>query len=249
MRPHLFSCVLAALLLATGCDTAPGPHGEEQMPPEVSALALTPQSAFSDTLDTQGGDVLVPFTVSAAVKGDLESVRYVVEPPLRDLDPVALGVMEATGDRYAATDTLRIPRGAIGRYEVRVFATGADGAVSNQVRGTFDLGAPAFAPEIVEVRLSAGTVTPPAEVRIEVDVEDANGPYNLAPLSLYLPTGDRVQVYDDGTGSDEVAFDGSYAATFEVPAGTPAGAYPFAVQALDRHDLLSRPVIFQISVQ
>jgi hypothetical protein len=79
-------------------------------------------------------------------------------------------------------------------------------------------------------------------------VSDPDGLNNLLSVVVRTPNGSELEMFDDGASlGDEVAGDGRYTATFDVPQAEP-GTFTFEFQAFDRFGLSSEIVTRDVTV-
>ncbi len=235
---------LAACLLLSSCDAVPGVRDLGDTPPAISDLSFSPtviDISQIDPSDIVDGEFDVSLQISATVEaGDLDSVYFVVRPPLRSGTPVAVGTLgAASASRYSVSETLRLPVGQPGNYTVVVYAADAAGQLSNQVQGNLLLdatNAPGSPPEITLVEAFPEVLTPPATLFIVATVTDPDGAVNVLRVQIKTPSGESFNMFDDGdTAGDAEAGDGKWTAAFNVPVGSPAGPAVFELQAFDRN--------------
>jgi hypothetical protein len=80
-------------------------------------------------------------------------------------------------------------------------------------------------------------------------VSDPDGLGNIQDVFVTTPNGNSLKMFDDGESlGDDVANDGRYTASFDVPTATP-GTFTFSFKAVDRSGLESEVVIKEIIVQ
>ncbi|MDX1531187.1 MAG: hypothetical protein R3362_06640 [Rhodothermales bacterium] len=248
--PFGLGALLAVAAVAAGCDSAPGPLPLDPRPPEVRAFAFSPDAALFDTLATSGDTASVTLALSAEVTDPddaVAAVRYVVESRFDDV--VAEGDLEAAGeDGWAGTVELALTRGQRGFYTVLVYAVDAQGLLSNQARGLFELVAPGLGPpEIVEID-APETFRPPGTLRLVAVVEDPDGRSDVARVEVDTPAGGTLPLSDDGSSfGDEEAGDGRWTAAFDVPEAAP-GPQTFVFRAFDRDGAASEDVPFTITI-
>lgn len=244
---------LAAALLLSACDTAPGStDGARNAAPTVSSLALAPGAVFRDDLTVANGRVRIPIAASAAVtdpEGRLDSVLLIVENPATTATggarpPLVRVPMTASGGRYAASATLDLAANALGGYRVLVVAKDKDGRLgeglallSYDVRGQ----APVVTQAVASVSGQSVTVV--------ATVTDADGLADITRVEAVPannPTGgDTFVLFDNGQGADATAGDGRYSARFDVQG---SGTLRLLVRAYDRAGLKSADVLVEARV-
>lgn len=253
--------LIAVVALVSGCDALPGIRDTEDRPPSLSAFDFSPRTVDISLLepsDIEDGFTDVEVTFSVAVddggEDDVDSVYYVVRPPLRSSTPVAGGFLQpAGGDQFSAVSTLSLPVGQPGNYVLLVYAADRQGQLSNQVQGNFFLDATNAAgnpPVVEQVDAIPEVMTPPGTLVIVATVSDPEGLVNVLRVEITLPDGQKFGMSDDGqTLGDAIAGDGRYTAAFNVASGLPPGVQVFQVQAFDRNGnasaVVDRPVTFQ----
>ena len=251
----LMMAVMAAIamaLLVAGCDSAvePGPAGDR--PPEVSNIAIAPDTVVISESSTGCEDITTSLHVAADAhdaERALDRVPYAVLSPQRGAAPIAEGQLASVGDsRYAADTTITLPGGGIGRYTVLVYAVDGAEQLSNEVRGGLILTGEGSPPVIEEV-IAPSQINPPTTLRFVVVVSDPNCLSNIAEVVVTLPNGQQVALFDDGeTSGDEAAGDGRYTATFNVPGEQEPVTQTFIFQAFDRTGLASDTVAVDVTV-
>ncbi len=242
------------------CDTAPGLQPENTPAPKVSDLSYTP--SFIDLSqvapqDTVGGVVAVDFNIIVTATDfddNIVSVEYLLQSPL--LGAPIIDQQELTssgGSSFSVTSTVEIPTGAVGLYTLLVFAVDGAGNISNQVRGLFSFGSsePFGTPPVIEAfEAFPEVVSPPATLKMVATVSDAEGLSNIREVLISTEGLSNLQMFDDGSSlGDDVAGDGKFTASFNVPAGQPADTTIFYVQAFDRNGLSSEIVSKEVRVE
>ena len=257
----LATALVVSVAVFWGCDAVPGVRDASDLPPAVSDFDFSPRTVDISQLDPQDladGLTDVNLNVSVAVdggpEGDVDSVYFVVRPPLRTGMPVATGVLLPVGDgRYEAASTVTLPVGQPGNYVVVVYASDQQGQLSNQVQGNLFLDATNAVgnPPIVEqVEAFPEVMTPPGTLVIVATVSDPEGLLNILRVEITTPTDQKFAMADDGESlGDEVADDGRYTAAFNVSSGLPPGVQVFKVQAFDRNGNVSNVVDRPVTIQ
>jgi hypothetical protein len=237
-------CLLPAL---AGCDTAPGPSALDTRIPSVRDLELSPREAIF-----LEGQTSIDLPLSIRVRatdpdGDLHEVRYVVSSAAGVT--IDEGLLASMGGAVFGVDrALTVTRGQAGIYTVLVTATDLRGQVGNQVRGQIDISGVSLGPPMIVSVEGPEEFRPPGQLRLIAVVSDPAGLENIARVDVRTPAGAVRQMFDDGqTGGDEVAGDGRYTATFDVPAASP-GPQTFVFFARNRDGLRSEEVPFTITV-
>lgn len=248
------AALLAALTLLAACDTAPGPPPLAPIPPTVADLRLEPAAASVDTLAQGEAGVVVPLQLRlAAAPGDapLARVAYAVQwqfacqPSVLD----ASGEFEALGDgQFVAAPDLEVPPGRRGAYRVSAWAVDAAGRPSNEIGAAFSLtGANQGPPVITEIQAPT-EITPPANLRFVVLVDDPDGVDNIARAEVELPGSGTLPLNDTDSAGNNTACDGRYSASFGVPAGVEPGFVTFTFRAYDRDGAASAAVPFTVEI-
>ncbi len=263
-------CLLGGVL--AGCDSAPGPPSPDQRPPVLFDFDFSPRSVVFEQLppDQVAGDLVrVPLELSVAARdldGDLESVRFLVQPPFSGTETVAAGEMTPAGEgRFTATATVEIPKSDVGVYSVIVFAVDRAGQMSNQARGTFAFEATGEPPVIEEVELPERVTRPapgedPVLIPIVATVSDPDGLANVARVEMeVVSAGIVLQLCDDGgdgacntgfgSSGDETAGDGRFTLTIQLDSSNAPGETTFEFRAIDRAGLESETVTRTITVE
>jgi len=248
--------VLAAGVIFTACDTTPGARDLDNLPPQLSELDFTPRVVDLGTATVDNGEVDIAFTVSVRAEDaydDLDSVSYVVRPPLRSSEPSARGVLEPSGGGlFTANATLQLAAGLPGNYTVVVYATDRLGQLSNQVQGNLlldDSNATGSPPVIDAVVSIPEPINPPTTLFVVATVSDPDGLVNILRVEITTPAGDTFSMFDDGEQlGDQVAGDGDYTAAFDVPAGVPEGVQTFEIRAFDRNGNQSEVVEHPVTI-
>ncbi|MEL6614444.1 MAG: hypothetical protein AAFQ43_01825, partial [Bacteroidota bacterium] len=238
------ACVVALSL--AGCDETPGAPDPFGAPPSITAFAFTPE-AVDDTGSAPEIDLAPVITVSATSgSGDI-TVRAFV----RDVDGVdLLAEAEASGGpgTFELRPEVRVPRGAIGDYQVTVTTEDASGRIGDRAAGVIAFSSASLGPpEVTATRADPATVTAPSSgstiVTLFAEATDPDGVANLARVELRDPvTGETLfRFSDDGFAPDETAGDGRAAIRLSIGSGTPTGTFGFDAVAVDRSGLESAP--------
>jgi hypothetical protein len=246
--------LLVALALLAACDTAPGPPPLAPAPPVVSDLRLEPAAASVDTLAQAEAGVVVPLQLTLdAQPGDapLARVAYAVQWQFAcqqsRLD--ASGEFEAVGDgRYVAAPALEVPPGRRGAYRVAAWAVDASGLPSNEIGAAFHLEGVNQGPPVIEEIQAPTEITPPANLRFVVRVDDPDGVDNIARAEVSLPGAGTLPLSDTDQAGNNTPCDGTYSASFTVPAGAEPGLVTFTFRAFDRDGAASAPVPFTVQI-
>ncbi len=264
-------CLLGGVL--AGCDSAPGPPSPDERPPVLFDFDFSPRSVVFEQLppDQIAGDLVrVPVELSVSARdadGDLETVRFLVQPPFSTSETVAAGEMTPAGNgRFTATATVEIPKSDVGVYSVVVFAVDGAGQMSNQARGEFAFEATGEPPVIEDVALPERVTRPapgedPVLIPIVATVSDPDGLANIARVEMQvLPIGSVIlQLCDDGgegacnpgfgSSGDETAGDGRFTITLQLDSSNAPGETTFEFRAIDRAGLTSETVTRTITVE
>jgi len=248
---------LCALLLLAACDAAGVAPEIGARGPEVSALAVTPGAVSLDTLAVEEVGLRLALR---AEPGDapLARVAYAVQWQFAcgstALD--ASGLLDPTGDdgTYAADVPLPVTRGRRGAYRVTAWAVDAAGRASAPSAATFTLaGTNGGPPVIANIQAPATLRVPrqgsPVPLRFVVTVTDPDGVDDVARAEIITPGLGTVPLADREGTANPTACDGRYSITFNIPAGTPAGALPFAFRAYDRAGAVSETVPFTVTLE
>ncbi|QXD14606.1 hypothetical protein GQ464_014390 [Rhodocaloribacter litoris] len=257
-------------LLLAGCDSVPGPPADTR-PPLLSGFSFSPQRIVLEELppgQIEGDLVRVPLELGVTARdedGDLETVRFLVRPPLSSTEVVAQGEMTAAGDgRYVAGPVLEFSRGEVGVYTVLVFAVDAAGQFSNQARGELVFEAAGRPPVIEDVEMPERVTRPapgenPLAIPIVAVVSDPDGLENIARVEMQVVPGGAVfRLCDDGgdgacnpgaSSGDAVAGDGRFTITVQLTSDNAPGQTTFRFRAVDRAGLESEPVERTITVE
>ena len=182
--------------------------------------------------------------------GDVDRVLFAVRPPWDDDKPYRTGTLEpAVGNRYERDFTLDLPRGGVGGYEVLVYAVDSEQRLSNQVRATLRFEVAQGSPPVITAIEAPTTFRPPGTLRLIAVVSDADGLSNIRNVFVRTPAGAELPMFDDGaTSGDEIARDGRYTASFNVPSASP-GPQTFKFRAIDRSGLVSETVEWTITIE
>lgn len=263
---HKCLVVLALAFLWAGCDSPPGPELTTGRPPVLSNLSHSPSHvdlADLDDEDVQDGIVVIRVDLAvdvAAVDVDVEEVRYVVRLPVRSAQSLASGRLTSTdGSEFGGQLTIAIPVGAVGDYQVVVYAVDEFARTSNQLYGMVRYRAPSEPPVIDRVILPEVVQRPapgeaPVEVLVAADVSDPDGLANIERVVFWNVEnpGAAIELFDDGGAGgsgDETAGDGRFSRTITVTNDNEPGVNTFAFQARDRAGLESEVVEAQITVE
>ncbi|MCS7082027.1 MAG: hypothetical protein N2561_00165 [Bacteroidetes bacterium] len=226
--------------------------------PEIVRLSVSPQEVLLDPLPPgPDGRVTVTLRVEADIRdpdGNLQDVRVWCRDPYQEAVSAEAELTRVGQDRYAGELLLRLARGAVGQYTVYAQARDRRNRVTNIPRVELLVRATGSPPRILEVRA-------PSEVRIPAQgsrffevaawVEDPDGPETIARVYLVTPTGQEIDLYDDGrvneTG-DQRAGDGLYTRRLSVSSANAPGRYSFTFYAVDRAGLRSEPRLHVIEL-
>ncbi|MEM6327634.1 MAG: hypothetical protein AAF791_10995 [Bacteroidota bacterium] len=247
------ACALVALApLLAGCDETPGVPDPFGTPPAISGIDLTP----AEVDDTSGNATvaLAPVLTLDVTGGDGDiTVRAFV----RGLDGGALvAEAEQTGGAggFELRPSFEVPRGAIGRYEITVTTEDASGRVGDRASAVLVFTSPSLGgPTITSTSASPSPVPRPASgsqtVTLSADVDDPDGPANVAYVELRQGGETLFRFRDDGTGGDGTPGDGRFALSLAIGSTTPTGTFVFDAVAVDRHGISSVPVEVTFTVQ
>lgn len=231
----------------SGCDSAPGVGDLIPGPPELSDFSFTPlEFVFEGTGDT----AQIPLTLDVAVAfapGASVTVNYFVRRQF-ETDLVAEGTLASSGGRFSGGETLAIPRGETGLYVITVTVIDDAGQVGNVVTGLLRFASENLGPPVITAIEGPMEFTPPGQLRLIAVVTDPDGLGNIARVEGETPTGVPFEMFDDGlTLGDEVAGDGRFTATFDVPSATP-GEQTFTFIATDNFGAESEQVSFTVTI-
>jgi hypothetical protein len=136
-------------------------------------------------------------------------------------------------------------------YSLIVYATDQQTAVSNQVRGLIEYQLLGGEPPVILSVEGPESITPPAIWSYVAEVTDPDGLGNIARVEART-LGQTFEMLDDGgegsDSGDEVADDGRFTVTFEVPEGTEPTTAQFQFQAFDRQGNESEIVTRDLTV-
>ncbi len=252
LRPHVRSAAslvgaLGLIAVVVGCDSAPGVGDLIPSPPALSDFSFTPlEFVFNGAGDT----AMIPLALDVAVTaeaGTTVTVNYFVRRQF-ETDVVAQGTLTPSGGRYSGGETLAIPRGETGLYVITVTAFDNVGQVGNEVTGLLHFASENLGPPVISEIEGPMTFLPPGELRLIAVVTDPDGLGNIARVEVTTPTGVPFDMFDDGASlGDEVAGDGRYTATFDVPSATP-GDQTFTFVATDNFGAESEEVSFTVTI-
>lgn len=258
---RISTALILLMAAALGCDSVPSVDSGDGQPANISAFSFSPAVIDLSTipLDRQTeSTVSVAFSVEArVVVGDatVQSVQYIVQGLEIGDDPIAVGELLQSGAMYRAEFDLTLDKGAVGNYSLLLFAVDSAGRISNRARGTVSFisttGSP---PVVVDVQAEPDTVASGATFRLIAEVTDPDGLSNVLRVDATGPNQTPFAMEDDGgeggsLSGDDVAGDGLYTVTFQVPAGTPAGTVTFEIQAFDRSGLSSEVVQTEVTIE
>lgn len=244
------------LWAAGGCDAGPGPSAVGNRPPEVSQLVYSPQVVDLDDEATpyvlEDGHVEVPLAIQVEAEdpeGGLSHVAYAVQAPGAGSDAVSAGTLARDEQgAWAAETVLELPIGAVGTYQLLVFAVDEQGRPGNQVRGSLRFIHTGSPPVIEAVAVEPAVIRPPATVRLTATVSDPEGLLNVARVEARGTGGIVRFLRDEGLDGDEGAGDGLFTVRFDVPAAAP-GIQAYVVRAFDRAGLASEAVVAEVGVE
>jgi hypothetical protein len=253
-----------------GCDTAPLATEGQMRPPRVSELAFSPGLIEIDGLPPsarEGESVRVSISVSAAASdpdGDLDAVSFVIQAPVASSEPVAAGVLSASGGgRYATEAEVLFPAALTGEYVLIVYAADDQGLLGNEVRGVIELTASGNPPVIDSVdmpdrvqRPAAGQ--PAVPIAMVAAVSDPDGLANVARVEVRVNGGSPLLLCDDGgqgacnagfASGDVTAGDGLFTLTIQVDSSNSPGQSTLEFVAVDRSGLSSDPVTRVLTIE
>lgn len=253
--------VLAILIAAStfACDQAPGPAEDTGHPPVLSDFSFSP-NRFAVPADAEGEALSIPLEIAVTVEDvddDIESVAFVVQPPVAGEDFVADGTLaRGAGARFAGETVLSVPAGDLGVYTVLVYAIDRAGSLSNEVRGMLRIEG-AGLPPVIESVAAPDTVRrpvagePPERIPIVALVSDPDGLANINSVQFWNTANPsaRIDMFDTGEAGDETAGDGRYTRVVEIAASNQAGVNDFAFQATDLSGLVSNVIEKRIVVE
>ncbi len=248
--------LVAAVLLLSACDSAPGLPDSAGRAPVVSDLTVTPDALVRDAFDAgqiDGDTARIPLTVTARAldpDGEIAQVEAVVLAPSSVLRPLKTVPLTRAGGLFRATFTLPLPLAEVGVYAVVVVARDDQGQ-TGQVLGRFsylDQGQP----PVIEAVAATPDPFPAAGglLTLTARVSDPEGLANILRVETQAPTGDTFRLFDDGQSfGDRTAGDGVFTAQFAIPAGATAADLTFVFRATDRSGLAAEPVTLVVNVQ
>lgn len=252
--------LLIVILVTFGlsaCDSGPGTTSAELDPPIVSDFSFDPQEVGTGLGEEEV--VSFPLSMRAAVdpRGNvLDEVAFLVRAPEAGAEPVLEGQLEqADGAYYETTVDVSIPRGEIGLYTVIVYAVGAEGTLSNEVRGNLRIIGEGQPPVIEEVAAPDTLQRPasgadPVLLPLVVTVSDPDGLTNLNRVQFWnaASPATRFDMFDDGENGDETAGDGRYTRIVEISSTNQPGTTRLLFQATDRAGLTSEVAEHEVVV-
>ncbi len=253
--------LLLMMVAGLGCDSVPSVDSGDGQPANIASFSFSPAVIDLSTIPPEQQSettASVPFSVEALVAvGDatVQSVQYIVQGLEIGDEPIAVGELLQSGALYRADFDLTLDKGAIGNYSLLLFAVDAAGRISNRARGTVSFisttGSP---PVVVDVQVDPDTVAAGATFRLIAEVTDPDGLSNVLRVEATGPNQTPFAMEDDGSeggslSGDDVADDGLYTVTFQVPDGTPAGTVTFEIQAFDRSGLASNVVEKEVTIE
>lgn len=249
--------VFAALILS-GCDSGPGTTSPEAEPPIVSDFSFDPQEIGTGL----GAEEVVTFPLTMRVAVDprgteLDEVAFLVRAPSVGAEPVAEGQLDpAEGSFFENTVEVTIPRGEIGLYTVIVYAVGAGGSLSNDVRGNLRVFGEGEPPVIETVAAPDTLQLPaagedPALLPLVATVSDPDGLANVNRVQFWnaAAPATRFDMFDDGEDGDQTAGDGQYTRIVEIASSNEPGTTTIRFQATDRAGLASEIVEHEVVVE
>ncbi len=234
--------------MLSGCDSAPGVGDLIPNPPTLSDFSFTPVE-FEHTGSSDTAQIPLQLGVTVAnPSGGVLTVDYFVRRQFNDA-LVAQGTLSsAAGGRYEGGETVSVPRGEIGMYVITVTVVDDMGNVGNIVTGLLRFASENLGPPVITEIDGPAEFTPPGQLRLIAVVTDPDGLGNIAGVEVTTPTGAPFEMFDDGLSlGDEVAGDGRYTATFDVPSATP-GDQIFTFVATDNFGVESEEVSFTVTI-
>ena len=272
---RVIAALSLTLLLAAGCDTAPGPLPPGQRPPVLDEFSFFPQRLVYALLppdQVDGDSIRVPLTIGVTARGQgaaVAEVRYAVQSPSSLDAPVRSGRLTHTGgSRYERTILLTLSALEIRTYTVLVYAVDEAARVSGDVRGSlhyfraFEPGSPPVidslaVPDTLQ-RPSAGA--PAASLLLMAAVSDADGPGDIGLMEFWNADNpaSRILMCDDGgtapcggsqDSGDREAGDGLFTRRVFITSNNQVGITTLAFQATDRAGLQSTVHTRQVVIQ
>ena len=243
-------------LLLTGCDGIPENSTVSGLPPTLSGFSFSPNFVDLAVADKNSdGDALVSLSVTVTASDpetDIQEVVLTVASPIANQDPVVTeSLLVTTGSEYSINYDMVLPAAELGIYTVRVTAYDSNANLSNQVRGNLLFTSTSGSPPVVTAfEAFPEVVTPPATLKMVATVTDPDGIANILSVLITTPNNQELEMFDDGiTSGDDVASDGMYTASFDVPVGVTPGVQTFSVKAVDRSGLESDTVEKDVTIQ
>ncbi|MBO6575747.1 MAG: hypothetical protein JJ896_12155 [Rhodothermales bacterium] len=262
--------LLPLLLLAAGCDTAPGLDDPGALPPEITDLTFSPTVVQIDTLPSsarQGDDVVVTLDIAAVVTDpddDIAEVGFVLRFPVGSDEPVAAGLLTgAAGNTWTAQPEVRLPVALTGDYVLVLYASDSRGVLSNEARGTLQLAGGLEPPVITEIDMPDRVQRPaaggaPVPIPLVAVVEDPDGLANIARVEVRFDGGSPLLLCDDGGqgacnpgfgSGDATAGDGRFTLTIQINENNSPGERTLTFVATDRSGLMSEPVTRVLTIE
>ena len=233
----------------SGCDSAPGVGDLIPNPPTLSDFSFTPLE-FEHTGSSETAQIPLQLGVTVAnPSSGVLTVDYFVRRQFND-ELVAQGTLSGPvgGGLYAGGETVSVPRGEIGMYVITITVVDDAGNVGNIVTGLLRFASENLGPPVITEIDGPAEFTPPGQLRLIAVVTDPDGLGNVAGVVVTTPTGVQLNMFDDGLSlGDEVAGDGRYTATFDVPSATP-GDQVFTFVATDNFGVESEEVSFTVTI-
>lgn len=137
----MLAALVAALVLAAGCDSVPGPASLDRVPPQVTNLQLAPDTVDAAALpddQVQDSVATVPMSVRAGASdpdGRVARVFFTIEPSRARGASIRVPLDSVGPQDYGVDVSIQLPARVDEVYTVRVYAVDTDSLLSNQVQG------------------------------------------------------------------------------------------------------------------
>lgn len=219
--------------------------GPQRLPDDLLPITIRAESYFSSHL--------APEKVAATVTSTDGSIT------LQTAEMLASGPVDPVwGQKYDGVFSISIRRTVVGRLQVELVGTAADGSLSNAIRMPLTIVRLNQPPVLSNLQAPDSVALDNTQqfILLQIEARDPNGQNDIR--SVYFnstrpngtpSSGNPFAMYDDGTNGDLVANDTTYSLMVVLPPTTTPGTYRFDFQAVDRSDSLSVPLTHFIAVK
>ncbi len=245
-------------IFSFSCDSVPGLDEDIGSPPQIENFDFSPSEVVFENLPpgqiVNGTIARIPLNLSANIldpEENISDVSFFVRSPIPPFEKIAEGKLIGAGSgNYSTVSEVEIPKGSTGKYAVVIFASDANGLLSNQARASLNFQVEGGEPPVLLSIAAPDTVfrpsaeDPPVLVGIVAEAIDPDGLDNIAKVVLRTFDNQEFPLRDDGgaggsNSGDVEADDGLFTITIQVASTNALGPNTFKFQATDRSGLVS----------